>query len=458
MMAYYSASKSEGFSGLSILGLIQMAAGILILIAFLPRKSGAQPLFRNAQSARVKGDGTTSVSLFVVIAATLGGCYLGDFLCRRWSPRAALPSDSSFLHNQLIFFAALIAGIVFHELGHIGAGRMVGMKLLSFRVGPLQAAFEEGKWRLVPPRSWRCVFASGVSMIPENPLNYDRRQAIVGAAGGTLANLLVGGGAFLGVLTAKGSPYESCWDFLAQLATLNLAFFAGNLIPVQEASAYSDGARIYQILSGSVLEDYRRILAMSQATTVTPLRPRDFDIDLIEKITLTNAPSFDQVFLLLVASDYYFDSGQLESARQKTRAAEALRDEQASYWAENCGSIVLRAACLLEDRAMAEKWWQRSSNAKSWNPGKKNHFPACAYLTITGRLPEAEEAWKAEFEHTNRLPETGERAFDFYYLERLREMLDEAARRAEDLSPMVLGEQLEPALMNDSIILTVGSE
>jgi hypothetical protein len=116
----------------------------------------------------------------------------------------------------------------------------------------------------------------------------------------------------------------------------------------------------------------------------------------------------------------------MESASRKFREAEALYDQETTYWAEHCGAIVLRAACLLADRAMAEKWWQRRLSAKSFRPGKKNHFPACAYLAIDCRLPEAEEAWRVQAERVNRLPESGGRAFDLYYLGRLREMLDEA--------------------------------
>jgi hypothetical protein len=291
-------------------------------------------------------------------------------------------------------------------------------------------------------------------MIPKHPLSYDRWQAIGGAAGGTLANLLVGAIALVGMVTAPGSIYESSWDFLGQMAIVNFAFFAVNLIPAQEAATYSDGARIYQILTGSVLEDYRRILAMSQATTVTPLRPKDFDIQLIERIAKTDAPSFDHAFLFLVAGDYYFERGEMESACQKVREAEALSDQQTSYWAERCGSIVLRAACVLRDRAMAEKWWQRSLTAKSWNPRKKDRFPACAYFTVSGRVPEAEEAWLAEFEHVNRMPETGGRAFDLYYLERLREILDDAARRAGNAAAV----PLNTAFAHRPVISQEGSE
>jgi hypothetical protein len=429
LVAYYSGGSSDGWLELGPLGFIHLAAGVLILVAFLPRDSASQPIFQSARAVRVKGDGTTSLSLYLAVAATLGGCSLGDLLCRRWAAREHMPFDPSLLHANLTWFGALVLGVTFHELGHMVAGRIVGMKLLSFRIGPVQAALKGGKWQLLLPRSLQSVLAAGVSMIPANPLSYDRRQAIVGAAGGTLANFFVGAFALVAMLTAKGSPYESYWDFLSQMAIINFAFFVVNLIPAQEAAAYSDGARIFQILTGSVLEDYRRIMAMTQATTVTSLRPKNYDIQLIERIAATDTPGFDRAFLLLVAGDYYFDNRDMESARQKFREAEALYDRETSFWAERCGYFVSRAVYLLADASMAEKWWQRRQAAKSLDPARKNYFPACAYFTVSGRLREAEEAWRAEFEQANRSPDTGGRAFDLCNLARLREMMDEAARR-----------------------------
>jgi hypothetical protein len=354
-LARNSVGDSNGWVAMSAFNLIQVAAGILMLIAFLPRESASEPLFQNARPERVKGDGTTSISLLVAIAVMVGGCFAGDSLCRRWALRANLPTDVSLVHANLVWFGALIFAITCHELGHAIAGKMVGMKLFSFRIGPLQAVLDEGRWHLVMPRTWKSVLGAGVGMIPGNPLIYDRRQAIIGAAGGALANLIVGSIALLSLLRASGSSYESYWDLLSQLTIFNFVFFAVNLIPAREAAAYSDGARIYQIVTGSMVEDYRRILSIAQAGSVTPIRPRDFDIELIDRIAATTAPGFDRVFLLLIASDYYFDRGETESAKEKFREAEARCDEQTSWWAERCGSIVLRAACLLEDREMSEK-------------------------------------------------------------------------------------------------------
>jgi len=124
--------------GLPVFGLTQAAAGILILVAFLPREAADQIVLQNTRPAPVKGDGTTSLSLYVGIAVVAGGYYLGDSLCRRWALHANLPHDLGFVHTNLILLGALILAVACHELGHMVAGQVVGMKLLSFRIGPLQ--------------------------------------------------------------------------------------------------------------------------------------------------------------------------------------------------------------------------------------------------------------------------------------------------------------------------------
>jgi hypothetical protein len=219
---------------------------------------------------------------------------------------------------------------------------------------------------------------------------------------------------------------------LSYIAAICLVFFLVNLIPAREASAYSDGAHIYQILSGNVMEDFRRVAAITEATKITALRPRDFDISLIEKTASNDAlEAYILAFLHLVASDYYFDLGKIEEARAALSKAEGALEKMTTVWKENCGALVLRAVCIGQNREMAEKWWGRRLQAKPFDRTRTSEFDLIAYCIISNRLIEAEGAWKREFEHTNRLPDTGEQAFDLHYLTHLRRLLDNAlaARR-----------------------------
>lgn len=422
----YNGYPHSWLSSFPIFGLIHLAIGLLILLAFKPRTSVNEIFSAEERPVKVKGDGTTSLSFLITIAVVVGGLLVIDSQIQRWGRQQGLPQASGWLVDQLTFFGALFIATALHELGHIAAGLSVGMKLISVRIGPFQMEIKDGRWRLIPPASWKCLFQGGVVIIPPNPQDYKKSRAIWTGAGGPLASLAAGGLALLALFAAKGSFYESAWKLLSYIAAICLVFFLVNLIPVREAFAYSDGAHIYQILTGNVMADYRRIAAMTMATTTTAIRPRNFDISVIEK-TASNEALEPRIatFLHLVACDYYFDQGRMGEARAALSKAEAIAGELKPA-KENCGCIVLRAVCIAKDREMAEKWWERRMQAKPFDRARTSEFDLLAYCIISNRLIEAEEVWKREFERTNRLPDTGERAFDLHYLGSLRGLLNDA--------------------------------
>ena len=122
----------------------------------------------------------------------------------------------------------------------------------------------------------------------------------------------------------------------------------------------------------------------------------------------------------------------MDEAEAALRGAEAAFEKMKSVWKENCESLILRAVCIAHNRTMAEKWWERRSHAKLFDPKRKSDFDVIAFCIVENRLIEAEDAWKREFEHASRLPDTGERAFDLYYLSHLRQLLDEALEASRE--------------------------
>jgi hypothetical protein len=86
-------------------------------------------------------------------------------------------------------------------------------------------------------------------VIPASPEDRRWRDVSVLAAG-PLANLWLGSIALWATFTAKGRHWEQAWELLALIATFSLVEFIINLIPLRPEAEYSDGARIYQLLSG----------------------------------------------------------------------------------------------------------------------------------------------------------------------------------------------------------------
>ena len=427
VVVYYAGFSYEDLLVFGLFGIAHLAAGTAIMLVFRPRASVSELFTAEPSPVKVKGDGTTSLSYLFIVAAAIVGLLIIDSQISRWGQQQELPQTPGWFVDQLIFFSALFIATALHELGHITAGISVGMKLISVRIGLFHMEIKDGRWRLIPPASWKCLFQGGVRIIPPSPQAYKKSHAIWTGAGGPLANLAASGLALLALSSAKGSFYESAWKLLSYIAAICLVFFLVNLIPVREASAYSDGAHIYQVLSGNVMEDFRRVAAMTEATKITAIRPRDFDISLIEKTASNDALElYVAVFLHLVASDYYFDLGKIEKARAALSKAEGALEKMTTVWKENCGALVLRAVCIAQNREMAEKWWERKLQAKPFDQTRASEFDLIAHCIISNRLIEAEEVWERQFERTNRLPDTGERAFDLHYLGYLRRLLNDA--------------------------------
>ena len=366
-------------------GVLHLAIGTLIVVAFRPRGSISDLISTDARPVKVKGDGTTSFSyLFAVVFAFVALAIIDSYI-RSWGIQHGLRQTSGFLVGQLTFFGALFISVALHELGHILAGFSVGMKLLSIRIGPFHMEIKEGRWKMILPDSWKCVFQAGVLVIPPNPNDYSKAHAIWKSAGGPLASLAAGILALLAVFTAKGSFYEPIWELLGLVATISLVFFVANLIPLREALAYSDGANIFQLLAGNVMADYRRIIHMTQATTIASIRPRDFDISFIEQTASNESlEPYVVTFLHVVAGDCYFDRENIEGARAALSKAEAAAEKLPRVWKETCESLVLRAVCIAHSQEMAEKWWERGLQAPSFESKRTSEFDVIAYSIIKG--------------------------------------------------------------------------
>ena len=134
---------------------------------------------------------------------------------------------------------------------------------------------------------------------------------------------------------------------------------------MQSGAAYSDGGRIYQLLKGGPLADLYRIFNLVGATLVTPLRPRDYDIDAIQRAEISFTQGMQAFLLRLFASSYFLDHRMFPQAADAVADAERIQQESAlDIPAELCLSLVYRVAFLRRDAAGARKWWERMEAKK----------------------------------------------------------------------------------------------
>lgn len=397
-----------------------IALGIAGIIAFARRDSMAEPL-KAAKPPRIAGDGTSKLLDVLVGVVSVAGYILGSMLWFRWSQAQQLPRA----HVGLVpFFAIILITTVVHECGHTSVGLALGMKLRVFIVGPFQWRIRDGRWKFQFLPAKFLSAGGAAALVPTNPHQSQWREMWMIAAG-PLANLFTGIIALFITLTAIGQPYQQYWEYFSVFATISLIAFAVNLMPMRPDALYSDGARIYQLLRGGPWADLQRAFSIAASTSVTPLRPRDYDIDAIHRAELSFTHGHQALVLRLLASSYYLEYGQISQAGEAVAEAERICQESAlDIPAELCMAFVFRVAFLRRDAVGARQWWDRMEAKKPTHFGADYWLAQSALFCVEGRKDEAYKAWNKGDEFARMLPAAGDYEFDRFRCSLLRRELD----------------------------------
>jgi len=412
----------EGFAAIFA---ILLAVGVPGLVAFRPRDSMTKMAAQGAPAPRIAGDGTSKVLDAIAWLVQIAGYIWGMSLWEKWARSQGLPRMHGSL--DLIGFAlAILFTIVVHEMGHAMVGRALGMRLRSFIIGPLQWRVSDGRWtfKFVPAQILSARGGAGV--VPSSPAQ-TRPEEICMIAAGPGVNLLVGTLASCAALTAQGQPWENQWHFLALLATISFITFAGNLVPFRPEGAYSDGARIYQLLRGGPLADMQRAFNLAAATQITAIRPRDYDAEALQRAAVAFNQGQQALVLRLIESEYFLDSGELERSSEALDRAESIYRESASDIPAGALTVfILGYALVRRDAAKVRQWWERMEAKGDAERGVNYWMARSAMLWAEGQHEQAQEAWAKGNMLAQKARPTGSDAFDTYRLKLLRELLDEA--------------------------------
>jgi len=396
-----------------IFNALMLGVGIAGLAAFARRDAQSNTPLAAPKPPRIAGDGTSAFLDQVAIVAAVVGYLVGQVLWYRWGRANHLPIIHGYLF-WLMFAAAAILETLCHELGHVSVGLALRMKLRVFIVGPFQWMVRDGRWRFTfnPAKFLSNGGAAGV--VPTNPAQ-PRRHRIWMTAAGPLASLLTGLIAVAAVFAIRGTAYQQAWEFFDLIATFGLVSFAVNLIPVRPEALYSDGARIYQFLSGGPWADLDQALTVVMSTTVTALRPRDYDMQAIERASISFTHGRQALLLRLLATSHFLDSGMIPQARDSFAQAEAIYHESASdIPAELHFDFVFDSAYLRRDAASARQWWDLMEAKKPTHLGVDYWLARSALLWIENHNEEAREAWNKTSALAQKLPTAGTYEFDRY--------------------------------------------
>ena len=404
---------------------IPVALGAAGLVLFLRSDRRSQRARSQRRSAPLPGDGTSKLVNIAVQIVGVAAATAGSNLLTGLAKSIGLPwSLPSYFALQILL--AIILVMVIHEAGHTLAGMSLGMKLITFAVGPFQWWRGNGKSKFLfhPGR-----LLIGQTLVVPTRIDDFRRRKLLQVAAGPAASIAAAGVALLALLVSPGSSWAGEWPVIAVFANISALVGLLNLVPFAIGGGYSDGAKLYQLWPDGLWASYHRTLALAYSIQVTAFRPRDYDIDTIERAAGTIAKGRDELFMHLCAYGYYLDCGRYSEADAAIAKAESLSEQSGIDPAPEWYSVfVFAIAFLRRDAAAASGWWERLEASKSYRP--EEHWSSrCALLLSEDRLHDAEQAWKESMDWASQLPASGYAEAERNCVRLLREALDESESR-----------------------------
>ena len=403
---------------------VLLAIGVAGLVGFWRRYEPTDSRAKVQRTASIPGDGTLDFLSRAMPLISVAAALAIYSWWHRWVQSRNISIGENF------FLTASLIGLIIvtvHELAHTAMGLALGMKLWAFVVGPFQWLIQDGHWTF-QFRPKQILSGSGAtSVVPATPdFSHDNYLYVVAA--GPVVTLITG---ILAMWIATKGEAGSVGPTTGYCLLFGLWSLTGglmNLIPFRTVRNYSDGAKIYQLLSDGPWADYHRISGVVGSSLVTSLRPRDFDILTIQRAARDIAYGSQGLILRLYVYVHFLDQGRL------TDAAEALHEAELIYQQSSLNippelhtDFVFGNAYARRDAVAAREWWARLKASK---PTRFNSDYWRAYSSlqwIEGNLKEANEAWEKANALAQQLPTAGAYEFDRYCCSLLRKVLDEAA-------------------------------
>ena len=383
---------------------------------------------------KIKGDGTSNLLNKCGVVFSIVS-YIGSLiLWNRWLHSQGLP----VAHRGLVqvILVSLVATFC-HELGHAVIGIAFKMKLRAFMVGPFIFRIDDGRWKFNFNPAGFLSIGGATGVVPTSAVQPPWQQLTMIAAG-PATNFYVGilSGALAIALTKNPDGAPAYVYPLALFAIINLVDCFTNLISLRTATGYSDGAQMYQILSGGAWAAYHRTMSVVSASLVTPLRPRDFDMEALDTAAQTIDQGVKGILLRLFKFSHFLDCGLLKEAGQAIKEAETIYNKPGTKLPAELHTVFIFAyAYVLRDAAGARTWWDRMVEMKPKKFGVDYWLASSALQWISGNSTQANEDWTKAKEKAVKLPAAGAYEFDRFRCMLLRRLLDGAETPPETVHP-----------------------
>ena len=378
-------------------GTIVAAAGIFYFV----RNPAIEPK-TYLKHRPIAGDGTSKWSGTVFMIAQLAwGVFILSSI-RRWTVARGMHP----IHSEVLFWitlaAALYGAILFHELGHLLLGDIVGFRLTSFAVGPVRLFRFGGRWRV--QMRYDKLFGGHTAMVPTTAKNI-RARAMVLMLGGPLASALLGAIGTICLLVIPGPTWPAALGRTVGLAT-GLAFgdFLFNLLPLASEAQYSDGARLWQMYRRGPWCDFHCANYYMGLSQTTPLRPRDWPTPMVERAAEFAAQLPQPAGSFAMAYAHFLDRGDWQRAVSWLERAHLASEHGSKFSHALAVDRAFIEAFHRRDGLEAKRWFEQASMLDDSTDYWRS---AASVRAIQGDLTGASEAWTKASKMVQERPATG---------------------------------------------------
>jgi hypothetical protein len=287
------------------------------------------------------------------------GCSFGGLagLLLGMSPSMHLHYFAGF--NGFLFLPALYVTIAVHEVGHLLAGRIVGMRPGAIVIGGI-AVFKSGRRWLIR-FNYRRMFSGGLAKVLPQKGNF--RPAPFGwmIAGGPIASLI-----FTVVCgLVKFRCGRGTWGWTDTLFWIAMLTTVGPLVPVSSGLNKSDGARLWKLMRRpDRARPWMALLALQTEETRGVL-PRNWDSELVRQMLMADPSSGEYSYIQLLAFYRCTDEKKEEVALEHLENALA-RSASSSKVLRQCIFLEAASSSALSRGSVsqARTWLERTGEVK----------------------------------------------------------------------------------------------
>ena len=306
----------------------------------------------------------------LLVASALAVMFLIGFM----SLSAPIKGQVPLYLIVLIIVSAAEVCLLVHELGHIFAGVLAGMRFLSLYVWPFRVTHFRRGWSFGLERAGQPLDGQGLAF-PVDAKDV-RKRYLIHYFGGPAAGLITTIAAAGLLLHREHSQSSAVGLFLFMYAFVGLSLNIGALLP---AVRHSDGAGILRLARGGQLgEKFGAYLAITMQA-MHGMFYDEMDESLRVKLVAPAElpPPFDRI---AVHHAYYWSlaSKDIEAARRQLDAMRSLADRPEN--AEMCPWVALEQAYFAarhdRDPEEQKREHEGTQNARADPAAGKNHAPS----------------------------------------------------------------------------------